>query len=520
MKRIFAFLLLAALLLSLSPASFADVVDSRSFSAREVNLNSVTNTIAIREEDSQYFKLINAQGDVLVPESAGYITMTPRSGTSFFKVEAASDDGIHDDGLIDSDGSVIVPAEYADINLISARWQAGVRLVPCEADDKDYTFSNFMTGEKVFLRIDSVDFFFDGQKVGTLSRSEYGGGSCQAYGAYVCVTNTARERIFYNAGMEKSSRPAEYSGEFDSVYKDGKTSYFHQGSGQQAFVPECTLDPGDLENPYLYDRGKLYDLQGNLVFTPPQNYESVRAFKNGYSIVRMNGYTGVLSIDGTEVIEPIYDSIGYSEDMPFAYGYISAVKDGKFGFLDLNGNVTCPFVYSEDIVRNKITFATVKDLDGTTIVLSAAVGELPERYEDVSFPGGYDNGCLAFVAEKAGGQLGVVDIYGETQIPFSDEYRSIELSKDGTVAVISLGSRQYMLCLLDITAPAPGAPAPAAPSGDGSWTCANGHSGNTGNFCSECGAPRPSADKCASCGYEFGDSTPKFCPNCGQPVSP
>ena len=46
------------------------------------------------------------------------------------------------------------------------------------------------------------------------------------------------------------------------------------------------------------------------------------------------------------------------------------------------------------------------------------------------------------------------------------------------------------------------------------WTCENGHSGNTGNFCPECGAKRPAS--CANCGYVFENGvSPKFCPNCG-----
>ena len=56
-------------------------------------------------------------------------------------------------------------------------------------------------------------------------------------------------------------------------------------------------------------------------------------------------------------------------------------------------------------------------------------------------------------------------------------------------------------------------PAPAAPAG---WTCACGHSGNTGKFCAECGAPKPVPAgewKCA-CGAV---NTGKFCAECGQP---
>ena len=32
--------------------------------------------------------------------------------------------------------------------------------------------------------------------------------------------------------------------------------------------------------------------------------------------------------------------------------------------------------------------------------------------------------------------------------------------------------------------------AAAKPAEDGAWTCKNGHGGNTGKFCSECGAPK------------------------------
>lgn len=52
----------------------------------------------------------------------------------------------------------------------------------------------------------------------------------------------------------------------------------------------------------------------------------------------------------------------------------------------------------------------------------------------------------------------------------------------------------------------------AAASG---WTCAKcGQTGNTGKFCSNCGAPRPEAGwTCAKCGQT--GNTGKFCSNCG-----
>ncbi|WP_265458784.1 SPFH domain-containing protein [Enterococcus sp. HY326] len=65
-----------------------------------------------------------------------------------------------------------------------------------------------------------------------------------------------------------------------------------------------------------------------------------------------------------------------------------------------------------------------------------------------------------------------------------------------------------------------------ASSDDATWTCPNCQTENTGNFCTNCGTPKPQPKaavklemRCSEC-HEIVDLTngiPKFCPHCGKP---
>lgn len=57
-------------------------------------------------------------------------------------------------------------------------------------------------------------------------------------------------------------------------------------------------------------------------------------------------------------------------------------------------------------------------------------------------------------------------------------------------------------------------PQPGAP--EGGWVCPKCSNQNSGNFCTNCGEPKPASDKwfCSECGTE---NHGKFCTNCGKP---
>ena len=509
--------ILAALLLVLATASAMGESSYIDLEARDVVVNRNSETLGCRFAKSDYYRLIKPDGTKLTDEL--YRSISSISDYPFFKVEVDSEDGVHREGIIDDQGNVVVPAEYADVSLVSDRWAYGVKLTPSSADDKDYTYSNWSTGEKSFFRIDNVDFYYRGQLAGTLERTNFNG-NVTAYGDYITVTSQDRTRKFYNSGLIESPYQAEYSGEYTTNYKDRVTHYTHNGTGQEAFVASCTLTADEVDKSIAYENESFRNLQGEELFKAQQNYDTVRDFNGDYAVVRKDSKSGVINKEGQEIIPLEYDEIDDYYGTLSKYGIVEAKKDGKFGYLDANGNVTSEFKYSDDIVRSYGPISKINDLDGSVIVLSGMIGELPEHYKDVDT----SINSRAFVAENEKGEHSLIDMSGEVLIPYTDA-NSITYNKDATVAVHRLDSGVYRIYTFShddvITAPAQQGDKEGAveeqPATDGTWTCSNGHTGITSKFCPECGEAKPADDiVCPTCGKQFpADEAPNFCPDDG-----
>lgn len=514
MKRTAVLLAALALLTALPAAPAIGESGYTDISARTLVINRFTDTLGCMSAESGLYCLIRPDGTRITDDL--YTSMTGVPEGPFFKVETESEDGIHDEGIIDDQGNVIVPPEYADVKAVSDRWAYGVRLTPSSADDKDYTFSMLGSGDKLYYRVDTVDFFYRGAPAGTLTRSDFDG-IPTAYGDYICVSTQEGSRKFYNSAMVPSPVKKDVYGEYDSDYRDGACVYTHNGTGQTAFAPGCTLTPEEVVKTIVFDKGKFLNLQGEEAFSTGRKYDGARDFRGNYAVVTLEGKAGLIDRAGREVIPPEYDELGNSEDSYLEYGVISAVKDGKFGYLDAEGNTTCAFTYAKDIVRNYGPLASVQNLDGTYIVLSGTAGELPERYAEVYMSGN----ARAFLATTADGADVLIDMNGRTLIGDAGD-NHISFNRAATVAFHRVEHNLYRVYTFD---PADSSPVtadagekPSSPEGDG-WTCAGGHGGNTGSYCSVCGKPDPALESgvtCPACGTVYpADYAPAFCPEDG-----
>ena len=472
MKRFL--LLLAAFCLCCTAAMAETTVTERVAEVRNLELNAKANTL-IQRVDNGYV-ITDADGNIL-SDAYGYI----RSRDAYFEV--TNEDSLNVTGLLDGNGRLIAPLAYSTFEAISDKWIAGIKFAEATAENYDY---KILLGKGYYL-VDSVDIFYKGELKGTLGRMEYS--SAEALGDYLRIRDRDSNISFYNSDMVKSPVETSSSSEYYEDYSAGTIT--HQGSGQAAFTAGCTLTPENVSQ-FLYEKKKsVLDLQGN-VLMDLSSYDSV-IVRAGDMIRVKNAdrLCGLVDITGKEFLPCVYDEIDYDIEGAEAVGYLRVVKNGCDGFVSFATGEEKGFDFADNATRNYACYLTADDLDGSKIVISAAAGKLPVKYKDFSaaLTGNGKTSRLA-VVQDADGKVGVIGLMGEEIIPMSDTWKSVydlNISDDGSIILARLESGRYAVYTVNYDPDLSAVPV----VDDGTWTCENGHAGNTGKFCSECGAKKP-----------------------------
>ena len=510
LSRLASLVLVLVLCVSTLACAETTVVNQWTLENTSISMNTHNGTLAVQNRKNGVYTLYTPDGTPLTTKPYVYMS----NDSSLMKV--AVSEGLNNFGYIDATGRELVPTQYGDLICLSDRWQLGVKLTPATADQYDY--KSFGGGD--YYLVTAYDVYFDGRMVGSLERGAYDYG--YAYGAYLYIRNKNGDYIYYNSAMQPSSYKSDYAS--SSEYEETRNGIFHRGSNQKVGVPGCTLTSDDVELDLFFIDGRCVDLQGNVIFALDAKYEYVNSFKGDYAQTRMNGRYGLIDRTGREVLACEYASLSYGEEY-FEGGYQIAVKDGKVGFLNTNGEVTSPFKYAEGSVKStyRMPFTHLVDLDGSIIVLSAAAGELSQRFMEVRINS--TNGAHVFVGEPEEKKAGVYDLYGNVVIPADGRYDDaydLTVSHDGKTVLGYSTERVYTVYQLSGGAAEEPAVVPAAPvenhqqpAADGSWNCTCG-STNTTKFCPNCGSAKPEEMKCVNCGFKpAAGQSPKFCPECG-----
>ena len=145
-------------------------------------------------------------------------------------------------------------------------------------------------------------------------------------------------------------------------------------------------------------------------FTPQfrsmiDQYEEVNEFKEGIAKVRKDGYNGIITTAGYEVVPCIYEEISDFED-----GVAKVKKDGYYGIVTTVGYEVVPCIY-EEIDNFNEGFAKVKKGDKYGYISSSGKEIVDCKYDE-SF---YFMDGRAVV--KRNGKYGFINSYGDEIIP-------------------------------------------------------------------------------------------------------
>ena len=479
MKKVLSLLIVLALCIG-SAACAETTVQSREIEAYDLELNTAANALIVTDKETRKQRVTDTELNPLSDEYE-YIS----SEGAYFV--AANDDLKR--GLLDSQGKLILPMEYGDFELLNDRWIAGVRLTESNDSEENPDYRS-MFGGKSYM-IDTVDLYYAGEKKGTVARKEWK--NAKAFGDYIAIQDRDGNQTFYNRDFAPSGAESKYAYEYNDDYSTKTVT--HLGSGQAAFTEGCTLTADEVQQSVWINRDKqLLDLQGNVIAVMGYKYTNVDAESNLIKLENDDGKKGLADNTGKEIVPCLYDSFSYALKGALNAGYLYAEKDGKCGFVNLATGGETGFTFTRDAGSQRANYILVDDPREGKILISAAAGELPERFKEANanFPNKGD-ACMYAVVKGQDDSCRIIGQLGEDILPgvtFSSIYDP-KISDDGTLILLKGEERgQYVLYTVNYDPDLSAVPTAEA-AGEETWTCENGHSGLTGNFCPECGAKKP-----------------------------
>ena len=405
MKKALSLLLALALCLCLTCTALAEVTFTSIATMSDGRFIYDSSLIRVQQNDGYHVLRIDGTD---VTGEAYSSNFTYAYG---YVCAALANGGLNSFGVFDEQGNLLVPYQYGVVDILSKDWVVAIKISETSSTDYDYTASSDNT--KHFV-IDSVDIYnlTKGACVGTLARDGYK----DADDVYNVINIEDRKGVItsYDADFNALGT-VKYS--FDSDYATPEyTTYRENG------------------------RYGIKDAAGNIVMEP--SYSSIDAFYGDYATVYNGEKYGLINDKGELIVPTQFDRVRRNYYGPYdretgsdgyeAAGYFCVLSDGKVGFVNMKGEVTCEPKYSEKIMDVYGASALYTDMENQMHLLSADNVDTIVNYKYFHCLEGSSG--LLFKATSEDNKYGVVDWHGNVVLPC--EYTNISLSGDGRYLLV------------------------------------------------------------------------------------
>lgn len=338
------------------------------------------------------------------------------------------EEGLNTAYLLDSSNTALTEKCYGDLIMLSEDWYLGVVLELATGEEYDYLV--FGSADNYIVSRYDVYYRPNG-KVGTLSRDQYA--RAKAFGGYLLVLNREGGVQLYDAQLNA----------VESAFKtiaDGEYYIDTQGFVASRITGE-TVASGYIDvSDYRYDDGRvlvvsgkgekswkdfwgMIDLQGNVLYPCVLNasYSFRQLGETCYVSVQKDGLYGVYDLEQRAMIIPErYDAILSADYTEYNHhGYFAVEKDGKIGFVDVNGVETVPCTYDKSTVKLMgCTLYTENNGEYTLVAADGTVTALT-GVQSIYTSNGYPNRGYYVIAENEAGLWGILDWHGNVVMDYS-----------------------------------------------------------------------------------------------------
>ena len=377
---------------------FTNYEQVEAISSVDENENLSYNGNAIKVQNGGKYGLINMEGNEILP--CEYDEITALNGLE--NALLVSKDGNY--GVVNDEGKELLPTEYAEIQALGDETTDG--FIVRNADGK-YGVVDTSNGQVLAINYDGVSRIYQGdyyvvtqngkQIVMRRDGTESLNGS---YDEITAILKNPENGVIYKTGEKYGVMNLSGQSTIRASYDDlqeAKTGVFIARTGENYGII-------DLEGNTLVEfkyRGITYNEKADLYITEDESYNN-EVLDSNYQ-VKLTGMVTDLDdekgyIEIRQDNEYKYYNFRFEEeneaDIFTSNTLFISRQDGKYGFVDKNGNVVVDYIYDDVTSQNAFGFAGIKkdgkwgSIDRTGNVVQEPTYDL-ENYLQIDFIGSW-----------------------------------------------------------------------------------------------------------------------------------